>query len=820
MSHSPRIRPLAGALALGLACLGGLSSSRALEGEKTAPVTALSVFPEKVALEGARDLQRLVVQARLEDGTTRDVSSEVSSRVEPADRVHLREMVLTPREDGEAVVYLVLGDQELRVPVVVQDSRSDPPLSFGLDILPVLSKSGCNTGPCHGSARGKDGFQLSLFGYDPAGDYHRLTRELSGRRINLAEPGRSLVLTKGTGAVPHTGGKLFPEDGEFHSTVRRWLAEGARPDPADGPRPLGIEVYPPSSVLEGPGGTQQIVVIARYSDGTDRDVTRLTTFLTSNSTSARVSASGRIEAAERGEAFVTARFDAFTVGTEVVVIPRDLEFEFPEVPGSHFIDRLIHDKLRKLRIAPSPLAGDAEFLRRVSLDITGSLPTAERVREFVANGDPDKREKLVDELLERKEFVEMWVMKWAELLQVRSSNQVSYKAMLLYYGWLQEQIASNRPMNELVQELLASTGGTFTSPATNYYQNERETLKVAENVAQVFLGMRIQCAQCHNHPFDRWTQDDYYGFAAFFSQIGRKRGEDPRETIVFDRRGGDVRHPVGGRVMAPKFLGGETPETRGRDRREVLAEWLASDRNPYFATNLANIVWAHFFGRGIIHEIDDVRVTNPPVNRELLEELGRRFREYGYDFKKLVRDICTSRTYQLSSTPNASNRGDETNFSHQSMRRLRAEVLLDCISSVTETTDKFRGLPRGARALQIADGTTSTYFLKTFGRASRETVCSCEVKMEPNLSQALHLLNGDTVHQKIRQGGVIPRLLKSLEDPAKVIEELYLRCLSRPPTPAETARLTSELGKVPDPRPVLEDIFWALLNSREFLFNH
>src|SRR5438128_6765058 len=375
-------------------------------------------------------------------------------------------------------------------------------------------------------------------------------------------------------------------------------------------------------------------------------------------------------------------------------------------------------------------------------------------------------------------------------------------------------------MDQMVQELLSSKGGTFKNPATNYYQNETDTLKVTENVAQVFMGMRIQCAQCHNHPFDRWKMDDYYGFAAFFSQIGRKGTDDPRETIVYNSGGGEVQHPVGGRVMKPKFLGGAEPEVAGKDRRVVLAKWLASPENPYFATNLANIVWANFFGVGIIHEVDDVRVSNPASNPELLQELGKRFTEYKYDFKKLVRDICTSRTYQLATETTPSNEGDSRNFAHGGIRRIRAETFLDCISLVTETKNKFPGLPLGARAVQIADGTVSNYFLSTFGRATRETVCSCEVKLEPTLSQSLHLLNGDVSTQKIQAGNLVGRRLGEKKTPAEIIEEFYIRVLSRKPLPPERAKLEGLVAAEPDKKKALEDVFWSILNCREFMFNH
>ena len=440
----------------------------------------------------------------------------------------------------------------------------------------------------------------------------------------------------------------------------------------------------------------------------------------------------------------------------------------------------------------------------------------------MASTDPKKRSKWIDELLERKEFSEIWVSKWAELLQIRTdpTKNVSQKAMFLYYNWLVDKLSKNMPMDEMVQELLGASGGTFKNAATNFYQLTTETLPLTENVAQVFMGIRVQCAQCHNHPFDRWTQNDYYSFAAFFAQIGRKGGEDYRETIVFNSGGGEVAHPVGGRAMPPKFLGGEVPDVAGKDRRVVLAKWLASPQNPWFATSFANRVWAHFMGVGIVEQVDDFRVSNPASNPELLEALGKNFTDTKYNLKALVRDICNSRTYQRTTRRNESNATDERNFSHALVRRIKAESLLDTISAVTDTKDKFEGLPLGARAVQIADGGRSTYFLRTFGRATRETPCSCEVKMEPTLSQALHLLNGDTCNSKIQQGGLIPKLIATKKTTEERITELYIRCLSRKPTKDEMGRLVPALAKNPNAAQALEDFYWALLNSREFLFNH
>jgi Protein of unknown function (DUF1549)/Protein of unknown function (DUF1553) len=787
---------------------------------QTPAVTALAVFPPEVNLFTSRAKASFVVQATYADGITRDVTAQAAIKLASAAVCKLDKNQITPLADGVTDLVVEYGGRAVTLPITVKDAKTDRPISFKLDVMPVFMRSGCNVGGCHGAARGKDGFRLSLFGFDPDGDHYRLTREINGRRINLALPAESLLLEKSTGKVPHTGGKRFDETSERHEAIVRWLNAGAPLDPPTLATPVGVDLYPKGAVLDGKGEKQQLTVRARYNDGTERDVTALTLFLSNNDNSAKVAEDGLVTAGERGEAFVMARFHTYTVGVPFIVLPKGLKFEFPKVPENNYIDTLVNAKLKKLRIAPSELCDDEAFLRRVYVDVLGLLPTPEEHDRFMIDKAPNKREKLVDELLGRKEFAELWVLKWAELLQIKSSNEVSYKAMLLYYNWLQDKIANNVPVDQWVQELLAAKGGTFKNPATNYFQTERDTLKITENVAQVFMGMRVQCSQCHNHPFDRWTMNDYYGFAAFFSQIGRKGADDPRELVIFNSGGGEVTHPVGGRVMKPKFLGGAEPDVVGKDRREILAKWLASPDNPYFATNLANVVWGHFFGMGIIHDVDDVRVSNPASNPELLAELGKKFTEYKYDFKKLVRDICMSRTYQLATQPNPTNEGDTRNFAKQNLRRIRAETFLDCISAVTETKNKFPGLPNGARAVQIADGGVSTYFLTTFGRATRETVCSCEVKLDPTLSQSLHLLNGETTTQRIAAGNLVGRRLQEKKAPDQIIEELYLRCLSRKPLPKEREKLMALVNAEPDKKKALDDVFWSLLNSREFMFNH
>ncbi|MCA9262491.1 MAG: DUF1549 domain-containing protein [Planctomycetales bacterium] len=797
-------------------CLGATSNARAGEAQPE----EIRVYPADVHLSTIRDKQSIIVQAVYADGTTRDVTELAKLTLSSDNVARLEGNFLSPLADGHAEVHVEFAHHTTTLPVDVEGAGVDPPISFELDVMPVFMKTGCNTGSCHGAARGKDGFRLSLFGFDPVGDYFRLTREMSGRRVNLALPEQSLLMQKGAGLVPHTGGKRFEMDSEYADTLMRWLKSGSAPDAGELPKVTSVEIYPRGAVLDGEGATQRLSVRAKYSDGSDRDVTSMAVFTTNNDNSASVDTAGIVTAGSRGEAFLMARYETHTVGSHFIVLPQGLQFTWQDVPANNYIDELMYDKFRKLRIQPAETCSDEVFLRRVSLDVTGTLPTPEEYAAFMADTAADKRAKKIDELLERKEFVEVWVMKWAELLQVRTTQQIAYKPMLRYYNWIQDKVANNVPMNVMVQELLSASGGTFENAATNYYQQETNPLKIAENVAQVFMGMRLQCAQCHNHPFDRWTMDDYYSFAAFFAQVGRKNGEDPREQIVFNSGGGEVKHLVDNRDMTPKFLGGEVPDLQGRDRRLVLAEWLASADNPYFATNLANIVWNHFFGKGLINEVDDVRVSNPPVNLELLETLGERFTEYNYDFKSLVRDICNSNTYQLSTLANESNEADETNFSRSYLRRVRAEVLLDIISQVTDTKDKFRGLPLGARAVQISNGNTSNYFLTTFGRASRESVCACEVKIEPNLSQALHLLNGNTVQGKIRQGKLVEQAMKDEKSPEEILELIYVRCLTRKPTEKELAAVLEIVNQQDDKRAALEDVFWAVLNSQEFVFNH
>lgn len=757
----------------------------------------LKVFPAAIELRGQDDRQSIVIQAVDAQGTSKDVTATAKLRLADGSLAAITGQTLAPRKDGQTRLIAELGSLKAEAPVIVKDATKSRPVSFRLDVMPVFMKHGCNNGSCHGAARGKDGFHLSLFGYDPAGDYYRLTRQIVGRRIDLAVPEKSLMLEKTTGLVTHTGGKLFGTDHDDYKALLRWLRAGAPDDSSDTPEPLGIELLPSKMVFAGSGATQKTVVLAKYSDGSTRDVTRLALFLTNNEGIAAIDKDGLVKGGGRGGAFVFARFNKFTVGSEVIVLPTGDHFRWPNPPEQNYIDTLVFDKLRKLHLAPSELCSDEAFLRRVYLDLIGLPPSREDYDSFLASKDPQKRAKLIDTLIERDEFVDMWTMKWGEMLRIRAANNVPQygrdsKAMFSYAGWVREQMAKNRPLNELVAELLVGAGSNFKSPPANLYTAaERLTpQKTAEDIAQVFLGTRIQCSQCHNHPFDRWTMNDYYGFAAFFAGVNLKRGVEGREVLVTNNNAANtVPHLVDGRAMKPKFLGGDAPTVEGQDPRRALAKWLTASDNDAFRQTMANIIWSHFFGRGIVEPVDDVRISNPPSNKELLEELGKRLAGYGFDKKKLIRDICNSRTYQLSAETNPTNELEEAYFSHSYVRRLRAEVLLDTITRITGTEDRFSQSPPGTRAVQIHTGEISTYFLTTFGRAPRETACSCEVNREANLSQALHLVNGDTVTLKIGQSKLLAGLVADKKPPEEVVEELYVRTLCRKPTTAEKKKL-------------------------------
>ncbi|MCG3199991.1 MAG: DUF1549 domain-containing protein [Candidatus Omnitrophica bacterium] len=782
----------------------------------------LSVHPASVQLDSARDAQRVVLVWTREDGVTQDVTGQATRAFQPEGIAHWGEDgLLHPNADGDASLVLTYGEQSVTVPIHVANSGVTPPINFRNDVEPVLMRAGCNAGSCHGSAQGKNGFRLSLFGFDPSLDYVNLTRQVRGRRMNAANPEESLMLLKPTGDVDHEGGTRFAHDSPLYRTVEDWITEGAQDHPEQSPALNSVEILPKEVVLEGEGATQQFVVRAFYSDGTDRDVTGLALLSTSDDSTLKLDDNGLATGGARGEVYVLARYGSFAVVSQAIVLARDQALAWPEVPEGNYIDRHVFTKLRKLRIPPAEPCSDETFVRRAHLDVLGVLPTVEETRSFLSDTAPDKRAQLINRLLERPEFPELWAMKWADLLRVRATTALAPKAMHRYNDWLRGSIASGKPLDVMVTELLTAQGGTFANPAANFYVVETEPIVIAENVAQVFFGIQIKCAQCHNHPFERWTMDDYYSFAAFFAQVGRKGSSDPRESVIFDRRSGEVTNIKDGRQMPPKFLGGAIPDVSSRDRRAVLAEWLVSPDNPWFAKNIANRVWAHFLGKGIVDPPDDARVTNPPTHPGLLDELGSRLVANRYDLRALVRDICTSYTYQMTTRPREPSIVDDRNFSHAMARRIPAEQLLDAISSVAMTKFKFPNLPLGARAVQVADGNSGNYFLSLFGRPMRDTVCVCERRGEPTLAQTLHLINGDTVQAALAAtGGRVEALAQPEIPPASACEDLYLAAFSRPPTAEERRQLSDYVAGSTDRRAALEDMMWSVFNSKEFVFNH
>ncbi len=778
----------------------------------------LEVFPTDAHLRHKLDRQSFVVRVIQDNGIHLDVTNEAKLTLEDASKAVLDKNVVTPKAEGATRLKVEWKGLSAVVPVAVEKPDLEPPVSFKLDVMPVFMKAECNR--CHGAARGQDGFKLSLWGFDPDTDYFRITREFPGRRVNLAVPEESLLLTKSDGEAAHTGGKKFEKGSPLYHTMLRWLKAGAPEDAKDIAKVQGVELMPGSLVMEGPGQTFRMNVRATFTDGSTRDVTSTALFLSNNEGTAKVGADGTLTTGARGEAFVTARYGEFTVGTQVIVLPKDLKFEWPKVEERNEIDKLVNTKLRNLRMTPSELCDDLTFLRRAYIDLTGTLPSLERVVAFRDSKDPAKREKLVDELLKQPGFVDLWTLKWADLLQVRTiQNQAYNKTIQLYYNWIRDQILADVPLNELAAKLLTASGSNMENPAANFYSLELDPIRVTEDAAQAMLGIRIQCAQCHNHPFDRWTMSDYRGFMAFFMQVGRKQGEDPREKIIFNAAGGEAKHPVGDKVVPPKFPGAEEPDVKGKDRREVLAKWLADPQNPWFAKHMANLVWAQLMGVGIVSPVDDIRISNPASNPALLDYLAKRMVEHNFDIRKLAKDICTSAAYQRSTRSNETNELDTRNYAKATIRRMRAEVLLDAIADASDNSAKHVGMSQGMRAVEIADAKRTNYFLTTFGRSTRDNVCARD-EVSPTLSQALHLLTGDTVEGNIRTGNLVGKLLSSGKKPAEVMSELYLRAIGRSPTQEESNSLEALFSDPEQSKATLEDIQWALLNSKEFLFNH
>lgn len=798
-------------------------------------IRALKLLPEALTLTDARDERRVLVLGVIEGDKTIDLTA-VAKFSSDADCVEIgADGYLRPKSRGSAELVVKAGGQEAKLPVKVAGAEARK-VDFVRDVQPVLAKAGCNAGTCHGSAKGKNGFKLSLRGYDPEFDYAALITDVAGRRFNRVNADDSLMLLKPLGEVPHEGRQALKPGSREHQMLRQWIVEGTRFDSIKN-RAKSIEILPKESEMDLAGRTQQFLVVAKYEDGSTRDVTREAHFSVSNTEVTDVTGGGVVRGLRRGESALLVRFEGIYEAALLTVMGDRTGYQWADVPENNFIDQHVNAKLRKMKILPSELTSDGEFMRRVYLDLTGLPPRVEKVRAFLEDKTPskEKREKLINELLGSSEYIEFWANKWADLLQCNSEN-LGQKSVWLYRNWIRQQVADNVPYDEFVRTLLTAKGSSYENPAVNYLRVLREPGKMTEDVTQTFLGVRFNCNKCHDHPFEKWTQNQYYEMGAYFAQVGFKRGQVGKEVIFAEAGGsfvvtseeivyhkydgGEVKHLKTDAVMVPKVPVGEAKSiAAGADRRLPMVDWLVAPENPFFAKSMANRIWSYFLGRGIIDPVDDIRASNPASNPELLDALTAQFVKDGFDLRQLMKTICQSRTYQLSIVKNKWNEDDTINFSHAHPRRLSAEQMVDALALATGTKAKLAGVPSGMRAAQIPDGMVAgNDFLQLFGRPKRQSACECERSSSLTLSHALSLINGPTISEAIAApDSRIAKLVKTEKDDRKLVEDIYLSCLSRPPTEKELKAVEFKSGA--DRLEVAQDLAWALLNSPAFLFN-
>lgn len=811
-----------------LGCLIALSitSQLAADESESAAVPSpqrLEIFPTQINLTGPRRQAQVVVTGHYADGSVQDLTRVATLTVADGSIATANGSVVRPAKDGQTELIVAAGGVETRLPITVSGQDTPQPLSFEHDALAALTKQSCNSGACHGSPSGKGGFRLSLRQFDPDLDRLTLIREDLGRRTNVLSPDESLLLAKPLMKVPHGGGQKLYKSDPAYAVLRDWIAEGCRPDPEGAPRCVRIEVYPPTGrVLRWPAHTQQLAVIAHFSDGSQRDVTELACFDSSDTEVATVTPGGFVSAANRGETAIVVRYLEH-VETSLITFVRDIPgYAWSDPPVQNFIDEKVDAKLKQLQFLPSPRCSDEEFIRRVYADTIGVLPTVEETRAFLADESPDKRARLIDALLERPEYAKFWALKWGDLLKLTKS-QIGTPGVYKYHRWIEQSLAANVPYDQFARELITARGSTLTVPAANFYRTSTDTNEAVETIAQVFLGARMQCAKCHNHPFERWTQDNYYGLAAFFARVQRKKSPRAEELVVFTSSSGEVTQPRTGKQMKPWLpLAGEIDPAPETDRREALANWLTQSDNHYFARVEVNRVWAHVFGRGIVDPPDDFRDSNPPSNGPLLDALAQDFVNHKFDRKHLLRTILNSRTYQADFRANEFNKDDVKYFSHYQPRLLSAEQLLDAIGTVTGLPEQFAGLPPTTRATQLPSPDLAKHdFLKAFGQPERSTVCACERSNDSNLGMALQFFNGPLVYGKLRaENNRFRRLAAEGKSNEEIITEMYLAAVCRAPSEKEMETSLAHINGKEDRLAALEDVCWALLNTNEFLFQH
>jgi hypothetical protein len=825
----------------------GLLAANASGGE---PPLDVIVEPATVDLTGAYAVRQVLVTERGRDGSVRDLTSSCDWSTEPDGVVAiLPGGLVVPLRGGVGRIVIRAKGRTLHVPVRVSDFTAAEPISFRNHLMPVLSVGGCNSGTCHGSPNGKNGFHLSLRGFDPGADHVELTHAAQARRVNRLEPEASLLFRKATGAIPHEGGQRFSLQSLPAQRLLTWLAQGTPDDAPNAATLLRLEVRPGPRTLIAPSRRQQLAVLAHFSNGTVDDVTRTTVFTSSSPETADVSSAGLVEFARSGDVAILCRHQDQLTSIRLTCLEPRPDYRWTGLAETNFVDRHVFAKLKAMRIRPAAPCTDEEFIRRVYLDLCGVLPTPAEVTRFLADSSGGKRQAhgmeqrraaLVDALLERPEYADFWALHWADVLRLRSSIQRT-KGVRLYHHWLRQQIERNTPFDQVVRALLTASGDTFANPAANFYRigldlgrpSAREArAQLTETTAQVFCGVRLQCAKCHNHPLERWTQDDYYGLAAFFARVGRRAAPEqpsdnplerkvPGAEIVFPARQGEL-DPGKEKLVPARFLGGPTADLSAhRDRREVLADWLVGPSNRFFARALVNRVWFHLLGRGIVEPVDDFRDSNPPANDELLDALAADFVAHHFDVKRLIRVICTSQTYGLSAHGDELDPGAVRYFARAVTRQHSAEQMLDALCAATEVSEKYPDLPPGTRAAQIADGELQHPFLKVFHKPDRETACECERETEGSLAQALQFVGGRAIKDKLAQPkNRIGRLLSGAATPEQILEELYLATLSRFPSETERRTLLAHVRDAADRRQAWEDVQWALLNSLEFRFRH
>lgn len=820
--------------------------------ERSREFVRVELTPAKIAMNGIESRQQVLVTGYRRDGSVADLTDSARYAAPDAKVIRVDSTgSLHPKGDGNALLTVTAAGLMAQAPATVREFHKPFAWSFENHVEAVLSKQGCNMGICHGAAAGKGGFRLSLRAFDPAADYDRLRYEARGRRLTLTSPADSLLVRKPSLAIAHYGGLRLPKGSLEYRVVTEWIAAGAPGVSKKTPKIVGVEVFPRERSLL-PKATQRLMVTARFSDGHTEDVTQWAKYNSNEETIAGVDTTGKVNMQTCGETAISIYYLGKVAFSRLSVpYPSQVAAaRYASLPRANFIDDRIYAKLAPLHLWPSPLCTDAEFVRRSTLDTIGLLPTLSETRAFLADRSPDKRTKWIESLLSRKEFADSWTYRWCDLLRV-SRDTLGEKGMWSFYNWLHAAVYDNRPWDQVVREIVTAQGTASSCGPVNFYRMGSKPEEFAENVSQAFLGIRVQCAHCHNHPFEKWTQNDYFRMANLFARIGKKEKGDA-ETI-FAAASGDVSHPKLGKPLPPAAFDGPVMALDAPgDRRAFLADWMTSPQNPYFARSFVNRVWKRFMGRGLVEPVDDMRLTNPASNEPLLAALTQDFVAHHFDMKHLMRTILESRAYQLSSAPNETNGKDDRFYSRCLPRRLPGEALLDAICQVTEQPEKFADLPQGTRAQALPDTRIASEFLDAFGRPPRQVTCECERNAEPSVAQALNLINAKTLNQKIAaKGGLLDRLLDAKIPDATLLNELYLTCLCRPSSPAESklvlhsladalikpvtptvAPVSSGSGSLqptvkqnpPDARAlrkqVFGDLLWALMSGPEFQFNH